>query len=145
MMDVGGVDRRSSCPLLVRMFLRVGGHNSAAAYAPSTESRSREGPSPQSSVELQTYTWPDATLRELADIIKEEKPEWRKPRCELSFAIVYPDRQGTNVLKEVGRVRNRDIRPLATELKTLQSLRFQTGDYLDVAVYGAEEAGQSGS
>ena len=42
-------------------------------------------------------------------------------------------RRGRNVMKEVGVVRNR--RPGPDNQKSLQSLRFQTGDFLDVAIY----------
>ncbi len=50
----------------------------------------------------QIYTWPDATLRELSDLIKEVKPEARHKGARLSFALVYPDRNGRNVMKQVG-------------------------------------------
>ena len=40
--------------------------------------------------EVQIYTWMDATLRELSDLIKEASPAARERNSQLSFAIVYP-------------------------------------------------------
>lgn len=51
--------------------------------------------------EVQMYTWMDATLRELTDLVKEVQTAARNPRARLQFALVYPDRQGQNVLKPV--------------------------------------------
>lgn len=130
-MDVGNVDRSTACPFLLRMFFRNGGHNSASEYSKTPASEIVPGD------EMQIYTWADATLRELADLIREAKPHCRRPRCEFSFAIVYPDRQGKCVLKEVGRIRSGDTRHQIHDVKTLHSLHFQTGDYLDVAIFGS--------
>ena len=40
--------------------------------------------------EVQVYSWMDATLRELSDLIKEASPAARDRNSQLSFAIVYP-------------------------------------------------------
>ncbi|KAJ8602182.1 hypothetical protein CTAYLR_003514 [Chrysophaeum taylorii] len=130
-MDEGRVDRETACPFLLRLFFRTGGHHSSNDYPASDVVPSDE---------LQLYTWEDCTLRELADLIKEQRPQIRRPRCELSFAIVYPDRQGRAVVKEVGRlwVQTSSSRSTVDDTRTLHSLRFQTGDYVDVAVLGLD-------
>jgi histone deacetylase complex subunit SAP18 len=51
--------------------------------------------------EVQIYTWRDATLRELTDLMKEVAPAARKRDARLSFAFVYPDRRGRNVIRNV--------------------------------------------
>jgi len=56
----------------------------------------------------------------------------RKPRTRLSFAFIYPDRRGRNVMRQVGMVMVG--RPSVDDDKTLQQLSFQTGDLLDVAL-----------
>jgi histone deacetylase complex subunit SAP18 len=43
----------------------------------------------------------DATLRELSDLIKEVKPAARMRSSRLSFAFVYPDKRGRNVMRQV--------------------------------------------
>ena len=99
--------------------------------------------------EVQIYTWfvtlsiscsltvlfnrPDATLKELADLLKDVIPAARRKSARLSFAFVYPDKRGQNVMKQVGMVSA--MRKLDDENKTLASLRFQTGDFLDIAIY----------
>jgi hypothetical protein len=43
----------------------------------------------------------DATLRELSDLIKEVKPAARGRMTRLSFALIYPDKRGRNVMRQV--------------------------------------------
>lgn len=84
--------------------------------------------------EIQIHTWPDATLRELADLIKEVRPVARRRTARLSFAFAFPDqRSGQFLVKELSVVHNSRTTP--TDTRTLRSYRFQPGDYLDVAVY----------
>jgi len=47
------------------------------------------------------YTWMDATLSEISDLVRQVKPEARGPRTQLSFALVYPDKRGHNVMRQV--------------------------------------------
>ena len=51
--------------------------------------------------EVQVYTWMDATLRELTELIQEVQPAARRQQARLEFALIYPDRRGRNVLREV--------------------------------------------
>lgn len=53
------------CPLLLRVFTRRGGHHRLEEFA-------RRGHEPEDEVAM--YTWPDATLRELSDLVKEVRP-----------------------------------------------------------------------
>ncbi len=75
----------------------------------------------------------DATLRELTDLIKEVNPAARNRNGRISFALVYPDKRGNYVSKNIGIThpykRGEDDR------KTLDRCRFVTGDYLSVAIY----------
>lgn len=113
---------------------------------------------------------PDATLGELAGLIKEVRPEIRKARnCRLSMALVYvarcpcwlragrhscadctdrgwwryerltvaferryPDKNGRPKMRSVGTVHA--ARAGADDAKTLSQLKFQIGDFLDVAI-----------
>ncbi|WIA38884.1 hypothetical protein OEZ86_002158 [Tetradesmus obliquus] len=120
------VDREKTCPLLLRVFPKLGGHNRLEAYA----KRGAEPPG-----EVAVYTWPDATLRELAELVREVRPDARRNNVRLSFAFVYPDRRGVSVMKQVGEVWS-DARRGSTpdDDKSLQQLQFQTGDFLDVAI-----------
>ena len=87
------VDREKTCPLLMRVFQKVGGHHRLEDFAV-------RGKEPKD--EIQIYTWMDATLRELSDLIKEVNPAARAKGSRLSFAFVYPDRRGRNVMRQVG-------------------------------------------
>lgn len=106
----------------------------------------------------------DATLKELTSLVKEVYPEARKKGTYFSFAIVYPDPRGKMYklvshqrlrsvdshstvyiaclitfpsatpfrLKEIGSTVSG--RKGADDSMTLQSQRFQIGDYLDIAI-----------
>uniref|UniRef100_A0A5B6ZDV8 18 kDa Sin3-associated polypeptide n=1 Tax=Davidia involucrata TaxID=16924 RepID=A0A5B6ZDV8_DAVIN len=120
------VDREKTCPLLLRVFTKIGGHHSDADFAV-------RGKEPKD--EVQIYTWKDATLRELTDLVKEVAPEARRRDALLSFAFVYPDKHGRFVVREVGRTFSypNGRRPDSGS-KSLAESSFQIGDYLDVAI-----------
>lgn len=76
----------------------------------------------------------DATLRELAELVKEQVPASRNKQKRLSFALVYPNAQGVHVLRHVGTISTAAGKPGGDDGRELRHLRFQTGDYLDVAI-----------
>jgi hypothetical protein len=53
------------------------------------------------SQEIQLHTWMDATLREIADLLKAAIPAVNEP-CRLMFRIVYPDKFGRMVIRTAG-------------------------------------------
>ncbi len=65
----------------------------------------------------------DATLRELTDLVKEVQPAARRANARLDFALVYPDRKGRNVMRQVGTVFS--SRDSEDDFKTLRQLNFQ--------------------
>lgn len=70
----------------------------------------------------------DATLRELTELIKAVNSAARRRDSRLSFAFVYPDRRGRNVMREVGMVMS--SRKGDDDSKTLSQLQFETGTFL---------------
>lgn len=120
------VDREKTCPLLLRVFTRNGAHH-------TVEDFSVRGKEPKD--EVQIYTWRDATLRELTDLVKEVAPSARKRDARLSFAFVYPDRSGRNVIRTVGMTYSTPSGRRGDDFRSLEELQFQTGDFLDVAIY----------
>ncbi|XP_050941865.1 histone deacetylase complex subunit SAP18 isoform X2 [Cucumis melo] len=117
------VDREKVSLFLFSIF-RIGSHHFNEDFAV-------RGKEPRD--EVQIYTWKDATLRELTDLVKEVAPEARRRNAKLSFALVYPDRHGRFVLREVGKTFSFGNRRLDDSL-ALGELGFQIGDYLDVAI-----------
>ncbi|XP_020243289.1 histone deacetylase complex subunit SAP18 [Asparagus officinalis] len=112
-----------TCPLLLRVFTKIGSHHPKEDFAV-------RGKEPKD--EVQIYTWKDATLRELTDLVKEVATAARRRNARLSFAFVYPDKKGRFVFRQVGTTHSyangRD------DGKTLEALDFQIGDYLSVAI-----------
>ncbi|KAJ4727056.1 histone deacetylase complex subunit SAP18-like [Melia azedarach] len=119
------VDREKTCPLLLRVFTKIGGHHSREDFAV-------RGKEPKD--EVQIYTWKDATLRELTDLVKEVAPAARRRDARLSFAFVYPDKSGRFVVREVGKTFSYESRRQLDDSKMLAELGFEIGDYLDVAI-----------
>jgi histone deacetylase complex subunit SAP18 len=94
------LDREKICPLLLRCFWKDGEGNVAADYKDCGH-----GTVPAN--EIQIYTWADATLRELSDLVKDVIAQaLRVSQFSLTFALVYPDSEGRFVLRSVS------IRPL---------------------------------
>ncbi|XP_049503308.1 histone deacetylase complex subunit SAP18 isoform X2 [Panthera uncia] len=113
-----------TCPLLLRVFTTNNGrHHRMDEFS--------RGNVPSS--ELQIYTWMDATLKELTSLVKEVYPEARKKGTHFNFAIVFtdPKRPGYRV-KEIGSTMSG--RKGTDDSMTLQSQKFQIGDYLDIAI-----------
>ena len=117
------VDRKTECPFLLRVFCKRDGHNKIDDYSPT---------SVPSCEELQLYTWPDCTLRELTDLVKHALSDARRPRCRLSFAVVYPDKKGQTAMKEVGLIWSTNTaRSPQKRTEDAAGPRFQTGDFID--------------
>lgn len=119
------VDREKTCPLLLRVFSKVGSHHSREDFAV-------RGNEPKN--EFQIYTWMDATLRELTDLVMDVTPEARRKDAQLSFAFVFPEKHGRLVVRPVGKTFSYGNRKV-DDCKTLAQLGFQIGDYLDVAIF----------
>eukprot|EP00930_Biecheleria_cincta_P054145 TRINITY_DN4007_c0_g1_i1.p1 TRINITY_DN4007_c0_g1~~TRINITY_DN4007_c0_g1_i1.p1 ORF type:complete len:218 (+),score=43.71 TRINITY_DN4007_c0_g1_i1:89-742(+) len=119
------LDRARTCPFLLRIFRKIGGHHGIDAF--------RERGKEPVDEELQVYSWPDVTLRELVDLIKDVAPEARAPNAKLSFNLIYPDKTGKNVSTTLGTVTCAKRGP--DDDKALSSSKFQTGDLLDLAIY----------
>lgn len=106
------------------MFLQAGGLHTNEDFAV-------RGKEPKD--EVQIYTWKDATLRELTDLVKEVAPAARRRNAKLSFAFVYPDKRGRFTVREVGQTFSFGNGRL-DDGKILAELGFEIGDYLDVAI-----------
>jgi hypothetical protein len=116
------IDRKKRCPFLMRVFLSQNQHNEITSF--------QNGSVPKE--ELAIYTWQDAKLKEVAQLIKENYPDADKPDSTLKFSRVYPDiKTGDWTLTEIGksgsRIGNDDY-------QNLHDLGFSIGDYLDVAI-----------
>merc|ERR1711935_1065254 len=75
------VDREKTCPLLLRVFTSKDRH-----HRPDDFGRNQTPAN-----ELQVYTWMDATLKEITNLVKEVHPESRKKGMIFDFAICYQD------------------------------------------------------
>jgi len=117
------VNREKTCPLLLRVFCNNAVHNPVADY--------QRGRTPQN--ELQVYTWLDASLRELAGLVKEVNVEARQRGTFLHFGFIYPDPHSPNYkLRQVGTVCTGRKSP--DDTVTLKNANFHIGDYVDVAI-----------
>ncbi|XP_020623759.1 histone deacetylase complex subunit SAP18-like [Orbicella faveolata] len=84
---------------------------------------------------LQVMYWnlKDATLKELMSLVKEVNPDARRKGTVFDFAIVFPDaRRGGFIMKEIGSTAAG--RKGTDDTITLESKKFQIGDFIDVAI-----------
>ncbi|GAN08235.1 conserved hypothetical protein [Mucor ambiguus] len=118
------VDREKDCPFLLRIFYRNGGHNLNNQYTVDSVP----------SDELSIYTWKNATLEEIAQLIEHVIPEARDPDARLAFRLVYLDSERARYSsRDIGRVV--PANPTDDHSKTLDECKFFIGDYLDVAIF----------
>ncbi|KAF0436898.1 Sin3 associated polypeptide p18-domain-containing protein [Gigaspora rosea] len=119
------VDRENTVPFLLRMFWQQGAHHRPEDYTPDhlpTEN------------EIQLYTWKDATLKEIANLIKEVNFESTRSNARISFKLVYIDNlRGKYAFKDLGTVYN--MTSTSDDDINLDDARFVIGDFLDVGVF----------
>ncbi|XP_066115128.1 histone deacetylase complex subunit SAP18 isoform X1 [Saccopteryx bilineata] len=156
------IDREKTCPLLLRVFTTNNGRHHrmdefSRGNVPSSELQIytcfrlivrkqqlacqllvwEDSPQQVGSLwrthTVKTHKRMDATLKELTSLVKEVYPEARKKGTHFNFAIVFTDikRPGYRV-KEIGSTMSG--RKGTDDSMTLQSQKFQIGDYLDIAI-----------
>jgi histone deacetylase complex subunit SAP18 len=122
------VDREKTCPLLLRVFVSKGRPHAITEYNPRAGGGGSLPPS-----ELQIYTWLDATLDEMSSLVKEVHPEAKRKGTTFDFRLVYPDlRSNQYRFREIGSTTSGKKGP--DDHKSLASVRFVIGDYLDIHV-----------
>lgn len=126
------LDRTRSCPFLIRTFVAPRDHAPPHAY------HGMDGvPNDPLCEEVSIYTWEDATLFELAELVRERVEKARAKKNfdsthgkrfpDLHFCVVYPDREGKYIMKGLGWVRDFKHVDSAEERRTIGSLGFQMG------------------
>lgn len=109
--------------MLLRVFCSTGRHHSTSEYL--------HGNVPTN--ELQIYTWQDATLREITELVRDVNPETRRKGTYFDFAFVYPDNRGaTYRMREIGVTCSGQKG--ADDTKTLAQAKFCIGDYMDINI-----------
>jgi histone deacetylase complex subunit SAP18 len=117
----GAVDRKNMTPFLLRIFYKFGSHHSLSAFAVRGQEPADE--------ELQVYVWMDCTLGDLCDLLRDVLPEAADAKA-LDVNLVYPDKSGKMVFYQIGEVGfGQDA-----DQRTLEEVKMQTGDFLDIAV-----------
>eukprot|EP01066_Platyproteum_vivax_P020851 Platyproteum_vivax@DN879_c0_g1_i3.p1 len=119
------IDREKQCPFLLRVFYKENGQNELDDFAV----RGKE----PTDRELQIYTWPDVTLKELSDLVKDVLPEARSRDANFEYRLIYPDRSGKNFMTKIGEVHS-IYRNFEEDMKTLTSVKFQIGDFVDLSI-----------
>merc|ERR1719473_2653972 len=113
--DRQAIDREKVCPCLLRGFVQEGRHHSPRDYSFQSPGRA------PTHKEVQIYTWGDATLKEMMTLIQTVNQSAQ--RASLSFAFVYPDRDGRAAVRKVGLTHA--SRRGADDGKQLRELGFQ--------------------
>ena len=93
------IDREKQCPLLLRCFYKINGQ-----YNVDDFSKQINGLPVYPQDELQIYTWPDATLREIYNTVEDSILNAGKDFGSGScfFSLLYVDgRNGNHIIKKV--------------------------------------------
>ena len=121
------VNRETTTPFLIRVFVHKRHH---------FEDKEFKDPTCLPKLcQIHIHTWMDATLMELSNLLTKAVPDFdasRPSEYEVSFALVYPDRKGTMVVKKCGKLSPNSESKDGE--KTLKDLKFEIGDFLDVAI-----------
>merc|ERR1719199_2010175 len=115
------VNRNKTVPFLIRVFPNVGPHRREDDYL------GKELPKN----ELRIHSWMDATLRELAELIKQAIPETRGNR-RISFRRVCRTRPRP-IMRQMGVVHS-SARGLE-ERCMIKDKMFEIGDFIDISIY----------
>ncbi|KAF1772492.1 Sin3 associated polypeptide p18 [Phytophthora cactorum] len=130
------IDREKHCPFLLRVFFSRGAHNRQGDRRSlrhiGADAFEALDDKPIAN-ELHIYTWPDATLREIADLVQDSNSDAQKPNMRLSICVVSETRDGRVLMRKVGYV-NSSRRRCVDDTKTLASVRFHPGDMVDIAM-----------
>jgi len=78
------IDRTKTCPLLLRCFWKLHRHHALSEYRNVAKDI-------HPTQEVQIYTWQNATLRELSDLLKDVIHGARDKNASLSINLVYVD------------------------------------------------------
>jgi hypothetical protein len=120
--------------------------------------------------QLLLHTWLDCSLHELIASIIAAQQQQHSPlslpqlfQSSFSFALVYPDRTGKHVMRTVGIVKGdggvssaesdsagggggaAELSEDDAGLRTLEELKLEPGDYMDVAILPPPSPQQHGS
>ena len=120
------VDRRKTCPFLLRIFYKINGNNSLSDF-----NGDKFPP------ELDIYTWEDADLKEIGKKIHSALKDTILGMYDLyKFSRIYYDAKGTLLRDDIGNVVINDrYSKLNVNVKmTLKEIGFQIGDYFDINI-----------
>ena len=104
---------------------RFGWHGvfSSGGVPPPPSSRPRQGSHAHVAPAPHSTCRPDATLKELSQLLKDVVPSARRRNARLDFSLVYPGPEGRIKMRPVGTVRNTNRSP--DDARTLRDLRYQ--------------------
>eukprot|EP00842_Homolaphlyctis_polyrhiza_P006916 jgi/Hompol1/813/HPOL_001783-RA len=124
------VDRKKTCPFLVRTFVTTGSFASDLFGLDSPKAQQAE---------VALHCWDDTTLRELAAQLAIYRPETLHPSAKLTFRIVSNPLNSTNIraaqtqsVKLMGTLSNHALSSF--ENRTLRSFTFRSGNFVEVRV-----------
>jgi hypothetical protein len=92
--SAGGIDRTKTCPFLLRCFWKLNQNNLSSDYRHVSK-----GMYPNQ--EVQIYTWMNATLREITELLKDAVSHIKEKNIVLSFQVVYVDPRGYFAMRKV--------------------------------------------
>lgn len=103
-----------------------------AGPAEGTTARYDRAPGRLPDGEVHLHVWSDATIREVAELVKAVCSSARQRAAVLHMSLAYPDRTGRFKLRAIGSPAAASAGEADTA--TLSSVGYEAGDMLDVRV-----------
>eukprot|EP01001_Neometanema_parovale_P011481 NODE_7730_length_746_cov_91.608347_g7480_i0.p1 GENE.NODE_7730_length_746_cov_91.608347_g7480_i0~~NODE_7730_length_746_cov_91.608347_g7480_i0.p1 ORF type:complete len:233 (+),score=58.43 NODE_7730_length_746_cov_91.608347_g7480_i0:69-701(+) len=119
------INRQEVCPLLLRVFVKKEEHHKLEEFQDRAADLVDD--------EVQIYTWKDATLLELTQLVQQVKSMTKEPGVSLHFNLVS-NSKGKFTEKAMGTIRSETTRRSEDDRKSLQDTPFEIGDFVDIAV-----------
>lgn len=108
------IDRTTTTPVLLRCFWRLNQHHSVAEFRQADKEIFP-------AQEVQIYTWPDATLREITELLKDAIPAIRDQHAHVSYNLIFIDRASFWQTKPVSAIEKPSIDPQTRSMFSLQT------------------------
>jgi len=86
------VNREKITPMLIKCFWTLNNPNTTDSYRNNSNLPANE---------VQIYTWKDATLHEIKQLLSNSLDMFNDNTITIHFSIIYPDRTGNNVMRPV--------------------------------------------
>ena len=124
------IDRAKLCPFLLKTYIKENGEHTLKQFEEDNVDLLAD--------EVQIYTWFDADLREITDLLKETVPAAKDKNAMLEYHVIYPNPHGKGLLKKPAGVVYA-IGKGRYDFLTIHEIGMRIGDRMDIIIRTRED------